>query len=156
MPLRAAARAAWVARWSGLLALAAQRAIAASLLELPRCMLMRSWPMCAGSSLCLTAARDPDESLVLAPFRRTRKVDAFGDFVRPGKKGSRAPAAPNHLGADHNKALRNVELLCRLLPPRPWQGPCEHSYDMPRNRRAPSSRPPRALPARRARGHGGA
>ena len=35
LPLRAAARAAWVARWSGLLALAAQRAIAASLLELP-------------------------------------------------------------------------------------------------------------------------
>ena len=34
-PLRAAARAAWVARWSGLLAVAAQRAIAASLLELP-------------------------------------------------------------------------------------------------------------------------
>ena len=33
--LRAAARAAWVARWSGLLAVAAQRAIAASLLELP-------------------------------------------------------------------------------------------------------------------------
>ena len=32
---RAAARAAWVARWSGLLAVAAQRAIAASLLELP-------------------------------------------------------------------------------------------------------------------------
>ena len=35
LPLRAAARAAWVARCSGLLALAAQRAIAASLLELP-------------------------------------------------------------------------------------------------------------------------
>eukprot|EP00439_Symbiodinium_sp_Y106_P044021 s6837_g5.t1 len=34
-PLRAAACAAWVARWSGLLAVAAQRAIAASLLELP-------------------------------------------------------------------------------------------------------------------------
>ena len=34
-PLRAAARAAWVARWSGLLAVAAQCAIAASLLELP-------------------------------------------------------------------------------------------------------------------------
>ena len=33
--MRAAARAAWVARWSGLLAVAAQRAVAASLLELP-------------------------------------------------------------------------------------------------------------------------
>ena len=35
LPLRAAARAAWVARWFGLLALAVQRAVAASLLELP-------------------------------------------------------------------------------------------------------------------------
>ena len=33
--LRAAARAAWVVRWSGILAVAAQRAFAASLLELP-------------------------------------------------------------------------------------------------------------------------
>ena len=33
--MRAAARAAWVARWSGLLAVAAQRAVAAALLELP-------------------------------------------------------------------------------------------------------------------------
>ena len=34
-PLRAAVRAAWVARWSGILAVAGQRAFAASLLELP-------------------------------------------------------------------------------------------------------------------------
>ena len=33
--LRAAARAAWVVRWSGIVAVAAQRAFAASLLELP-------------------------------------------------------------------------------------------------------------------------
>jgi len=33
-PLRPAAISAWVARWSGLLAVAAQRALAASLLEL--------------------------------------------------------------------------------------------------------------------------
>ena len=33
--LRAAARAAWVVRWSGILAVAAQRAFAASLFELP-------------------------------------------------------------------------------------------------------------------------
>eukprot|EP00439_Symbiodinium_sp_Y106_P083180 s572_g23.t1 len=33
--MRAGARATWVARWSGLLAVAAQRAVAASLLELP-------------------------------------------------------------------------------------------------------------------------
>ena len=33
--LRAAARAAWVVRWRGILAVAAQRAFAASLLELP-------------------------------------------------------------------------------------------------------------------------
>ena len=32
----------------------------------------RSWPICAGSSLCLAAARDPYEALVLAPSRRTR------------------------------------------------------------------------------------
>ena len=34
-PLRAAARAGWVQRWSGMLAVAAIRACAASLLELP-------------------------------------------------------------------------------------------------------------------------
>ena len=47
VPLRAAARSAWVARWSGLLALAAQRAVAASLLELPLaggCNLARDAP----------------------------------------------------------------------------------------------------------------
>ena len=76
-PLRAAARAAWVARWSGLLAVAAQRAIAASLLELPltgECNLAGGAPELheAGSSPCLAAAKVPDEALARAPVGHCR------------------------------------------------------------------------------------
>ena len=55
--MRAVARATWVARWSGLLAVAAQRAVAASLLELPL----------AGE--CNVAGQAPELQVVLADVR---------------------------------------------------------------------------------------
>ena len=67
--MRAAARAAWVARWSGLLAVAAQRAVAASLLELPL----------AGE--CNVAGEAPELHEVLADVRW--QLPTFGSRQGP-------------------------------------------------------------------------
>ena len=92
--LRPAARSAWVARWSGLLAGAAQRAFAATLFEPPlarecnvaggmRLNCTRSLPTCAGSSPYHPAVRDHAD-VPAVPLGACRGVIAGDQTLRRG------------------------------------------------------------------------
>ena len=70
MPFIPAAQAAWVLRWNGLLAVAAQRALATTFLELP----LHAEPCAAGPA--------PDLHELLADARSTQRAARSGRVER--------------------------------------------------------------------------